>query len=81
MRAREQPKIDIYVRQYNRIYRKKVGEYWGTVNGFSCQCAVECVKRDVIGPAGVVARTGEKVFARFRKPMVEHLRRRRIGDA
>lgn len=68
MRARERPKIDIFVRQYNPIYRKVVSEYWGTVNGFRCKSAAESVKRDVPGPAGITVRTGERVFARFRRP-------------
>jgi len=79
MRKREQPKIDIFVRQFNPIYRKVVGEYWGTVNGFSCKSAALCVKRDVVGPAGIVARTGEEVFTHFRKPKKKNLRDRRLG--
>jgi len=80
MRKREQPKIDIFVRQFNPIYRKVVGEYWGTLNGFSCKDALWWVKRDVVGPAGIVARRGEKVFARFRKPKKKNFRDRRLED-
>lgn len=80
MRRREQPKIDIFVRQYNPIYRRVVSEYWGTVYGFICERAAQWVERDVVGPAGIVARTGEKVFACFRKPKKKDLNYRRLGD-
>ena len=68
MRARERPKIDIFVRRYNPIFRKVVSEYWGTVNDFRCKDAVRSIRRDVPGPAGITAWTGERVFARFRRP-------------
>ena len=69
MRVRERPKIDIFVRQYNAIYRRVVSEYWGSTEIYTtCRSAAESVKRDKPGPAGIVARSTDRVFARFRRP-------------
>jgi len=61
------PIIDIYVRRYNFIYRKVVSEYWGTtVWHRKCKSAAESVRLNVPGPAGIVARANDKIYARFR---------------
>ena len=63
---REKIKIDIFVRRYNRIYRRVVSEYWGsTTKHATCRSAAESARRDKPGPAGIIIRTGETVFARF----------------
>lgn len=63
---RPKPKIKIFVRRYNRIYRRKVSEYWGSTDRHdTCASAASTVKRGVPGPEGVTAHYGERVFARF----------------
>jgi hypothetical protein len=79
MRMRERPKIDVFVRQYNPIFRKVVSEYWGTVNGFRCKDAAKSLKRDIPGPAGIVARSSDRVFARFRRPRGPSLNQKPSG--
>ncbi len=74
MREREKPLIDVFVRQYNPIFRKVVAEYWGTVHGFHCKDTAGRVTRGVPGPAGIVARPTDRVFARFRRLQSESVK-------
>ena len=63
---RGKPKINIFVRHYNPIYRKVVSEYWGSTNWHStCKSAADSVKRGSPGPAGVTAHARDRVFARY----------------
>ena len=63
---REKPKIDIFVRRYNAIYRQVVSEYWGsTMWHRTCESAALSVKRDKPGPVGITAHKADRVFARF----------------
>lgn len=63
---REKPKIDIFVRRYNAIYRRVVSEYWGsTVKHHTCRSATLSIERDKPGPVGITAHKTDRVFARF----------------
>lgn len=63
---REKPKIDIFVRRYNGIYRRVVSEYWGSTSIYrTCRNAAASVKRGTPGPSGVTALATDNVFARF----------------
>jgi hypothetical protein len=63
---REKPKIDIFIRHYNRLVRRIVSEYWGSTTWHrTCRSAAASVKRGVPGPVGITARKTDHVFARF----------------